>query len=67
MNYLRFAFFNVLGATLWIGLILPCGWYFGGREFVRRRFEVIVLGIIVVSVLPMVLEWWKARRSRSVD
>lgn len=63
MSYTRFTMFNVVGATLWIGLILPCGWYFGGREFVRRRFEVIVLGIILVSVLPMVLEWWKARRA----
>ncbi len=62
MHYGRFTFYNLLGATLWIGLILPCGWYFGGREFVRRRFEVIVLGIILVSVVPMVLEWWKARR-----
>lgn len=63
MSYGRFTVFNLMGATLWIGLILPCGWYFGGREFVRRRFEVIVLGIILVSVLPMVLEWWKARRA----
>jgi membrane-associated protein len=63
MSYGRFTVFNLMGATLWIGLILPCGWYFGGREFVRRRFEVIVLGIILVSVLPIVLEWWKARRA----
>lgn len=62
MNYGRFMVFNVVGAFLWIGLILPCGWYFGGREFVRKRFEVIVLGIILVSILPMVYEWWKARR-----
>jgi membrane-associated protein len=64
MNYGRFMMFNVVGAILWIGLILPCGWYFGGREFVKRRFEVIVLGIIFVSILPMVFEWWKARRQR---
>lgn len=64
MNYGRFMMFNVVGAILWIGLILPCGWYFGGREFVKRRFEVIVLGIIFVSLLPMVFEWWKARRQR---
>jgi membrane-associated protein len=64
MNYGRFMMFNIVGAILWIGLILPCGWYFGGREFVKRRFEVIVLGIIFVSILPMVFEWWKARRQR---
>lgn len=64
MNYGRFMMFNIVGAILWIGLILPCGWYFGGREFVKRRFEVIVLGIIFVSILPMIFEWWKARRAR---
>lgn len=65
MNYGRFMIFNVVGAVLWIGLILPCGWYFGGREFVRRRFEVIVLGIIFISVVPMLVEWWRIRRQKA--
>lgn len=62
MNYPRFMSFNVIGAVLWVGLILPAGWYLGQFEFVKKRFEVIVLGIIFVSILPMVFEWWKARR-----
>ena len=61
MPFPRFIAFSISGAVLWIGLILPCGWFFGGREFVRRHFEVIVLGIIFVSVLPMVVELWQAR------
>jgi len=66
MNYGRFMMFNVVGAFLWIGLILPCGWYFGGREFVKQKFEVIVLGIILISVVPMFIEWWRVwRASRS--
>ncbi len=62
MNYTRFMSFNVVGAILWIGLILPAGWYLGRFEFVKKRFEIIVLGIIFVSLLPMVFEFWKARR-----
>jgi membrane-associated protein len=62
MNYSRFMSFNVIGALLWVGLILPAGWYFGQMEFVKKRFEVIVLGIIFISVLPMVFEFWKARQ-----
>jgi len=62
MNYSRFMSFNVLGALLWVGLILPAGWYLGQLEFVKKRFEVIVLGIIFLSILPMVFEFWKARR-----
>jgi membrane-associated protein len=35
----------------------------GGLEFVQRNFSKVVLGIIVVSVMPLVWEWWKARRA----
>lgn len=67
MHYGRFMMFNIVGAILWIGLILPCGWFFGGREFVRRRFEVIVIGIIFISIIPMIIEFWKARRARAAS
>lgn len=62
MNYGRFMMFNVTGAIAWIGLILPCGWFFGQLLFVKKNFEVIVLGIIFVSILPMVFEFWRAKR-----
>jgi membrane-associated protein len=58
-------FFNVVGAVAWVGLILPAGWFLGQLPFVKKRFEVIVLGIIFVSVLPVVWEAWKARRQNS--
>ena len=62
MNYSRFMFFNITGALLWLGLILPAGWFFGNFEIVKRNFELVVLGIIFMSVLPMVFEVWKAKR-----
>jgi len=65
MDRSRFLFFNVTGAAAWVGLILPAGWFLGRLDFVKKRFEVIVLGIIFVSVLPMVWEAWKARRQAS--
>jgi len=64
MDYRRFMLFNVTGGIAWVVLILPAGWFLGQFEFVKRRFELVVVGIIVVSLLPMVFEWWKARRSR---
>lgn len=67
MNYSRFMMFNVTGAIAWIGLILPCGWFFGQLPFVKKHFELIVLGIIFVSILPMVFEIWRARRERSAE
>jgi membrane-associated protein len=61
MDYRRFMFFNVIGALLWVGLILPCGWFFGNIPIVQKNFELVVLGIIAVSVMPMVIEIAKAK------
>ena len=61
MNYRRFMFFNVTGAVLWVGLILPCGWFFGNIPIVKANFELVVLGIIGISVLPIVIEIARAK------
>lgn len=61
MDYKRFMYFNVVGALLWVGLILPAGWYFGNIPIVKKNFEVVVIGIIAFSLLPMVFEIAKAK------
>lgn len=67
MNYSKFAFYNVFGAALWIGVCVGAGWWFGNIEFVKRNFEAVVVGIIVVSVLPLAIEflvqWNRARKA----
>ncbi|NLT72374.1 MAG: DedA family protein [Verrucomicrobiaceae bacterium] len=62
MNYRRFMAFNMIGACLWVGIIVPAGWFFGNIPVVKENFELVVIGIIVVSVMPMVFEIWKARQ-----
>ena len=54
MDYRRFMAFNVAGAVAWVVTLVPCGWFFGNLPWVKKNFELVVLGIIVVSVLPMV-------------
>jgi membrane-associated protein len=61
MDYKRFMFFNVTGAILWIVTILPAGWFFGNIPVVKENFELVVLGIIGFSVLPMVWEIARAK------
>ena len=61
MDYKRFMYFNVIGAILWVGLILPAGWYFGNIPIVKKNFEVVVIGIIVFSLMPMIYEIVKAK------
>ncbi len=62
MDYPRFAFFNVAGAILWVGSMMGAGRLFGGFPFVQRNFELVIVAIIVISVLPAVFEYLKARR-----
>ena len=64
MEYRRFMYFNVVGAILWVGIILPCGWFFGNIPLVKANFELVVLGIIGISILPMVIEIARARMKK---
>ncbi len=62
MTYPRFLWFNVIGGLLWTSLFLTAGYFFGNIPVVKENFTFVVLGIIFVSVLPMVYEYLKARR-----
>ncbi len=61
MTYSRFMLFNVTGALLWIGLLVPAGYFFGNLEFVRKNFSLVVLAIIFLSILPAVVEILRER------
>lgn len=52
MNFAKFTFFNVIGGVTWVSLFVLVGYFFGGVPFVQEHFEVIVLGIVAVSVAP---------------
>lgn len=62
MTYSRFMMFNVTGAILWIGLLVPAGYFFGNLKIVRENFSLVVLLIIILSVLPGVIEFLRARK-----
>lgn len=63
MEYRRFATFNVVGAAVWVILLGGLGRAFGETPFVKNNFERVILGIIFISVLPMVIEVIRARRA----
>lgn len=63
MNYGRFAFFNVSGGLSWIGLFLGLGFFLGNQPIVKNNIQICIYGIILVSVLPLTLEWIKSRLS----
>jgi membrane-associated protein len=61
MTYRRFAAYNVAGAVLWVGGIVAAGVAFGHLPFVQRNFHYVTVAIIVVSVLPIGVEWLRSR------
>ncbi len=56
MPWRRFVLHNIVSAVIWIVLVLGAGRLFGGLPFVRDHFEVVVIGIILVSMLPVAFE-----------
>jgi membrane-associated protein len=67
MSYSSFALYNVTGAVAWVGICLGAGYLFGNVPIVKDNFSLVALGIVGVSLLPMVFEVLNARRARSVE
>lgn len=63
MTYTRFMSFNVIGAFLWVGLLVPAGYFFANFPFVKENFSMVILAIIILSILPGIFEIWRERRA----
>src|SRR5262245_13248572 len=61
MRYRYFATYNVTGALTWVLSFLLAGYFFGQLPAVKRNFQFVILGIIVISLIPVVTEFVKAR------
>jgi membrane-associated protein len=67
MRYAAFAVFNVLGGALWVGVCLGAGYAFGNVPVVKNNFSLVAIGIVAVSLIPMMVEWLRHRKKgRSV-
>jgi len=62
MAYSRFVSFNVFGGLGWVLSMSLAGYFLGGVPLVRRNFEKVVLGIVVLSLLPILIQYWHSRR-----
>ncbi len=62
MSYFNFMSYNVIGAIVWILSMTLAGYYFGNIPIVKNNFTLVILGIIIVSILPAVFEFWRERR-----
>ena len=65
MVYPRFLFFSVLGTLLWVGGLMGLGYFFGNVPFIKQHLSLMVVGIIVLSLVPMILGLLRGRFGRT--
>lgn len=56
MNYLKFIKYNIIGGISWISIFLGLGYFFGGLSIVQNHFELVIVLIIIISLIPIVIE-----------
>jgi membrane-associated protein len=61
MSYARFLPYDILGGSLWVGICVGTGFKFGQVPFVQKHFEMVVVAIIIISLIPGLLEVMKHR------
>ena len=64
MTYWRFLVYNVAGGIAWVAICLFAGFWFGNIEIVQKRFSLVIIAIVFISLLPGVIEYLR-HRSRS--
>ena len=64
MSYGFFIRWNFIGGITWVALFTFAGYFFGNIPFVKHNFEFVIVAIILISVIPIGIEWWKARREK---
>lgn len=65
MTYRKFFAYNVIGGIAWVLACVLAGYFFGALEFVKKHFELVILAIIGISVMPMVIEYLRHRAARN--
>ena len=68
MSYRRFVIYNIVGGIGWVFSMTMAGYWLGQIPIIQKNFELAVLGIVAISVLPLIyhglLHWWQTRRER---
>ena len=62
MSYPRFALYNVTGGIVWVNAFLLAGYFFADLPVVREQFHYIILAISMISIMPIGIEYLRARR-----
>ena len=63
MTYSKFILFNITGCIAWVCIFLLGGYFFGNIPTVKNNFTVVIIAIVIISVLPGFIEYWRQRRT----
>lgn len=63
MRYKDFLFYNIAGGICWVGLFVLAGYFFGNIPIVKENFSLVIIAIIIVSLIPLVIEFFRSRRN----
>ncbi|NLG99603.1 MAG: DedA family protein [Chloroflexi bacterium] len=63
MSYPYFISYNVIGGIVWTGLFIWTGYFFGSLPFIKENFEIVIIAIILISLLPAVFEYFKSKKT----
>jgi membrane-associated protein len=64
MSYPQFAFYNVVGALVWVGMCVGGGYFFGSQQIVKDNFELVLVAIVAISMLPIAWGYLLSRMNR---
>jgi membrane-associated protein len=67
MTYKQFITYNVVGGVLWVSIFLGLGYFFGNIPFVQKNFELVIIAIILISVVPAIYEIVKAKLEKKTE
>ncbi|MDQ5941606.1 MAG: rane-associated protein [Pseudomonadota bacterium] len=67
MSYARFTAFNFSGALLWVVSLCMLGFWFGNEPWIKQNLTLVIIGIIVISNIPVVIGWWQHRKDSKAD
>ncbi|MEO6694169.1 MAG: VTT domain-containing protein [Ignavibacteria bacterium] len=66
MEYKKFVSYNVFGGILWVASMTLLGYYFGNIPFIKKNFEYVIIGVIILSLVPVVVGYLKHRRENKI-
>ena len=62
MDFRKFAFYNILGAFIWVGSLMSLGYLLGENPWVQRNFEFVILGIVLAATAPVIIKVFKGKK-----